>query len=247
MRKQDLRKFDIHLTTSILSSFCIASLAFLIFWIFNFVTARDLDVKFMLWISYALFFLIALIVYLATKQPTIVWELPKAGELQSSETRYKLEKGQSYIVKEKSPVLFREVFKDATAHGKKGMFITRSNPLLIKEKMKLTNAFLLWLTEVEAGNAINPLEIEELSYAIKKYLKSAKDSVIMLEGIEYLINILPFNTVLHFLQDLHDEIALYDGNLLMSINPESLKLQQLKLIEKEFSELNNAGSNKDGI
>ncbi len=247
MRKQDLRKFDIHLTTSILSAFCIASLVFLMFWMFNFVTAKNLDIKFMLWLSYALFFLIALIVYLATKQPTIVWELPKAGQQQTSEMKYKLEKGQSYLVKEKKPILFREVFKEATEHGRRGMFITRSNPLLVKEKMKLTNAFLLWLTEVEAANAINPLEIEELSYAIKKYLKSAKDSVILLEGIEYLINILPFNTVLHFLQDLHDEIAVYGGNLLMSINPESLKLQQLKLIEKEFGELNHAGAGKDGI
>ncbi|MBS3112520.1 DUF835 domain-containing protein [Candidatus Woesearchaeota archaeon] len=235
MRRQDLRKFDIHLMISILGTFCAASFFFILFWSFNFFIIKIKDLTFYLWVSYGVFFLIALIVYLTTKRPTIIWTKSVEGSL-STKCKYNLELGQSYILKDKHKSMHRSIYKDAIENGRNGLYITRTNPNLIKRKLKLKNTLLLWLTEIETSNAINPMDIEELSYIIKKFLQKTKNAIISLEGVEYLINILPYKTILHFFQDLRDEVASTNSNLILRLNPEVLKINELKLIEKEFME-----------
>jgi|GEM_PF-4262246 len=241
MRRQDLRKFDVHLMTSILSVFCLASFVFLVLWMTNFFTIAGMDLKTMLWVSYSVFFIVTLIVYLATKQPNIVWVKPEAAKKIDSSMKYKVLPGQSFLFKESKSLTSRDAFADSVSHGKQGIFVTRSNPVVLKKEMDISNTQLLWLTEVETENAINPLDIEDVSYYIKKFLKNTSDPIVLLEGVEYLINILPFNKVLHFIQDLRDEIALRNAVLLMKLDPDLMDVQQLKLIEKEFSELNKNG------
>lgn len=240
MRRQDLRKFDIHLMISILSTFCIGSFVFILFWITNFIIVKPANLRFYLWISYTVFFLIALIVYLATKQPTIVWT-KSTGIEYNQKGKYTLENGQSYIIKDKKKSILRSIYKDAINQGKTGMYITRTNPNIIKKKLKPKNTLLLWLTEVDTNNAINPIDIEELAYTIKKFLSKSKNTIISFEGVEYLINVLPFRKILHLFQDLKDEVALNESNLLLRFDPDLLKKKELRLIEKEFMEW------KDGI
>ncbi len=238
MRRHDLRRFDIRLMISILSTFCIGSFIFLLLWMFNFLV---IDLKFYLWTSYAVFFVIAAIVYFTTKQAKIVWTKPKTKKEITSTSKFKLDQGQSYLIKDKKKSRLRKVYRDAVIHGKKGMFVTRSNPKIIKKKLRLKDPLLLWLTEVDTNNAIDPVDIEELSYVIKKFLRKSTDTIISFEGIEYLTNVLPFKKVLHFIQDLRDEIALKNSNLLLRVDPGVLKFKELKLIEKEFVEWDKNG------
>jgi signal transduction histidine kinase len=237
MRKQDLRKFDMNLMISVLSVFTAGSFIFLMSWFIGIFAVAQLDLRFMLWISYSIFFMAALIVYIMTKQPTIVWTKPESEKQLTSASKFKLEPGESYLLVGDSQSKARDVFTDAVTHGKKGMFITRTNPMIVKKKLALENSFILWLTEVEAENAINPLDVEDLAYTIKKFLKSAGDGVVLFEGVEYLTNVLQFNKVLHLMQDLRDEIALTSSNFLLNLVPDSFDKRQLSTMAKEFAEL----------
>ena len=59
----------------------------------------------------------------------------------------------------------------------------------------------------------------------------------MLEGLDYLVNVLPFKKVLHFIEDMKDEVALRDANLIVVINPQTFKPREIRLLERELNKI----------
>ncbi|MDD1765075.1 MAG: DUF835 domain-containing protein, partial [Methanomassiliicoccales archaeon] len=81
-----------------------------------------------------------------------------------------------------------------------------------------------------------PKDLEKLSVSLEQFISAAntgEGSIVLLDGLEYLITNNNFLTVLRFVQSLRDQIAIKNAVLLMALNPSTLEPHELNLLEKE--------------
>ena len=147
---------------------------------------------------------------------------------------HELKRGHIYLKKEDQPKASFERFVDEINRGLDGLCITRIKPARIKEEYNLKKGQIVWLTEMETSKelTVSP-QLEQLLRRITEFVDESKDSVILLDGIDYLIYHNNFKRVLHFLHRLEDKIAMSNSHLVISISPLTIEKQKLRLLERE--------------
>jgi predicted ATPase len=139
----------------------------------------------------------------------------------------------SYLFKGSNIGKSFQTLKELVQQEKMGLCITREHPDIIKEHYELTNTEIYWLTR--SGTefpSVDPSKIEKLRWIIKDFVNKNKNSVVLIDGLEYLILQNNFNSVLKFIELLKDDVALNDAVLLLPINPDTLEPQQIALLER---------------
>lgn len=155
-------------------------------------------------------------------------------EKKETEQQYRLEKGAAYIIKEKKAEKGFSVFHDLVTHGVPGLCITRTAPEEIKKKYGLKNTPIVWLSRREGEKIIQPTRLPQLALLIQRFLMDAKDSVVILEGVEYLITHNNFNIILKLLQNIKDDVVSSSSRLLIPIDPNALDARSMALLERDF-------------
>ncbi len=139
----------------------------------------------------------------------------------------------SYLFKGSNIEKSFETFKELVAQNKTGLLITREPPDIIRDQYDLGNTDIYWLTRSSADiPTLDPSKIEKLRWIIKDFVSKNKNSVVLIDGLEYLILQNNFNNVLKFVELLKDEIALNDSLLLLPINPATLESREIALLER---------------
>jgi hypothetical protein len=69
-------------------------------------------------------------------------------------------------------------------------------------------------------------------------LKRAEDSIVLLEGIEYLIIQNDFEKVIKALNSLNDYVTISGSRLLVPVSPKTMSEKELSILEKEFRVFN---------
>ncbi|MFQ5891878.1 MAG: DUF835 domain-containing protein, partial [Candidatus Methanofastidiosia archaeon] len=82
--------------------------------------------------------------------------------------------------------------------------------------------------------SIDSQDLSKMNHIIGEFLKKAEDSVVLLEGIEYLITENDFERVLKNLHTLKDYVVLSNSRLIVSLNPNTLSERELSLLEREL-------------
>jgi len=162
-------------------------------------------------------------------------EVEEEGEAISTED-YKLEPSFAYLIKEEKAERAYAFFVKALSEGLKGFCVTRNYPLKIKAKHNIGDTPIIWLSNVGKENTLRPKDLEKLSVSLEQFITAAdpgKGSIVLLDGLEYLITNNNFLTVLRFVQSLRDQIAIRNAILLMALNPSTLEPHELNLLEKE--------------
>ncbi|HEX7392289.1 MAG TPA: DUF835 domain-containing protein [Thermoplasmata archaeon] len=166
-----------------------------------------------------------------------------AAELQSKTTTYPvihaipgehfpIEKGSIYLVKEKRPNIAFGMFKEAVSHEAQGMLVVREHPNRLKQQHEFTAAKILWLTRRAGMDHIDPQRLSLLSLEISRFVEGAPRSVVLLEGIEYIITQNDFEAVLRFVNHLHDFVFAFDCAIIIVIDPRVLSTRELALLER---------------
>ena len=129
----------------------------------------------------------------------------------------------------------RELFVLYLKSGRPGLWITRRPPREARELYGLDKTPFLWLTSstVPGENCIDPGEFGPLSAAISSFTREAKDYLILIEGIEYIVSKTGFPTVLKLVQYLNDRVMSTGGMLLLGMNPQAFKEGELALLKSE--------------
>lgn len=159
---------------------------------------------------------------------------PSARSQGYAEPQLKL--GYSYLIEEERPNHSLRIFaKHISETDFSGLCITRMLPEHVKQGYNMKKASIVWLTEtsVESISTIPP-KPEQLFTMIRNMVGKTKKSIILFDGVEYLISYNNFNLVLHFIQSLRDYLITNNSILILSINPFALEEKELKLIEKEM-------------
>ncbi len=159
---------------------------------------------------------------------------PAVEKTLSSKMKYDLRAGESYLVEDTQPAEAFDIFLDAVTHGIQGFSICRIHPKKVRHKYGLKKTPILWLSTIGTEDAIDPKDLAKINHILNEFLKRAEDSVILLEGVEYLIIQNSFDKVIKALHSLNDYITIFGSRLLIPVNPKTLDERELSILEKEF-------------
>ena len=166
-----------------------------------------------------------------------VGSLLKSYDMSPFEVR--LIPGTTYVLQEEKPTRSFELFSELMSHGMDGLCISRYNPEILNEKYGIPMPNVIWLTQKsEQGyRTVDPTNFPRLSSMISDFLDNARNPLVLLEGLGYLITQSNYETVLRFIQSQRDEIALKNSTMIMHIDPLALDLKELHRLVSELEPL----------
>lgn len=143
--------------------------------------------------------------------------------------------GGSYLIKEEKPVKSFRIFNKMVSTGSKGFCITRTHPNMVQNTYQLEDVPMKWLTSGEPDeNTLAPTLLSEVSTVITNYIQKNSNSVILLEGIEYLIDHNDFKSVLKLVHSINDAIMRSDSVFLITLDPYILDKKELHILSRDL-------------
>ncbi|UCE92300.1 MAG: DUF835 domain-containing protein [Methanobacteriota archaeon] len=146
--------------------------------------------------------------------------------------RFPVERGFLYLVKENRPRAAFTMFDEAVRHGAKGMLVAREHPDRLRKMHSFEAEVTLWLTRRTGVDHIDPTELSLLNLKITKFVEGAERAVVLIEGLEYTITQNDFESVLRFVDHLHDFVLTHDCAVILVIDPRVLSTRELALLER---------------
>jgi len=160
---------------------------------------------------------------------------PVAEEKLKGEIRHWVDPMEGYLVLEKKPEKSIEIFTDLVTHGIPGFVVSRVYPEKLRRQYKLMRTPMLWLSRSETKDALNPNDLSKLGYIVENFTRKSESSVILLEGLEYLITQISFEPVVKHLQELKDTIVLHNSRLIVPLHSKTLTPKEYNILKREFT------------
>ncbi|MCJ7607472.1 MAG: DnaA/Hda family protein, partial [Thermoplasmata archaeon] len=150
----------------------------------------------------------------------------------------KISPGHCYLIEEEKPTYSNVLLRRKMDEGIRGLVITRMNPKRIRDEFD-KQPEILWLTDRDSSqeNTLPP-SLEMMIHKIQEFMEGEEAGMVILDGIQYLISNTNFESVLRFLRTLMDEISESGCVLALSLSPETLKPQEISILEREMEVLN---------
>ena len=146
--------------------------------------------------------------------------------------QFPVERGFLYLVKENRPRVAFTMFNEAVKHGAKGMLVAREHPNRLRQSHSFEAEKILWLTRRVGVDHIDPTELSLLNLKITKFVEGTDRAVVLIEGMEYTITQNDFESVLRFVNHLHDFVLTHDCAVILVIDPRVLSTRELALLER---------------
>ncbi len=148
---------------------------------------------------------------------------------------FDLDRGFAYLVPEDNPTHSLEIFTDMVTHGVRGLCVTRQPPDRVAQAYGLEKTPILWLSRVLSDpNCVRPTPPENVAMAIDHFLERSKGSVVLLDGVEYLIAHNDFASILTLLHDLNERVSLTDAVLLLPVDPHAIEEREFNLLKRDL-------------
>jgi predicted ATPase len=140
----------------------------------------------------------------------------------------------AFMLKEPKAEHSIAAFTALMERGHNGICISRIPHDKLGSAGKYKRARYLWLTK-KPGKDYIPPSLTKISHEVTTYIKENANSVVVLDGLEYVIGNMEFNKVLRFINELVDSTALYKSILIIPVNPGAIERKQLALLERDMS------------
>jgi len=126
-----------------------------------------------------------------------------------------------------------KIYVDLMLHGSKGLCMTRDDPesLIAQYSLEKESILLVSSRPLRGFETVN--DLQGVSRAIKEFITDKESPVIVLDGLEYLINRAGFDAVYTFLQEKRFDILDSRGVLLLPFDPLTLSERELALLKSE--------------
>jgi CheY-like chemotaxis protein len=148
--------------------------------------------------------------------------------------KYSIRKGFGYVVKERKPVRSFEMFVDQVTHNIQGLCVTRQHPEMIRTKWDLEKTPIIWLSNKVGEVYVNPTNISILSDTVVRFVEKSDDSIVLIDGIEFLIVNNDFAKVLRMIHHVTEAVMESKSRLLISVDPRALELREMALLERNM-------------
>lgn len=144
--------------------------------------------------------------------------------------------GYSYLVIESRPGTSFRLLAHAHTLGKPTLCITRTNPEILRRRYGLSEEVAVrWLTDEQSIDnvTLSPSHIDTVQ-AINRFIEESPSSVVLLDGIEYLVGHNGFDSVFRAIQSLRDRVSMGDASLLVTVSRFALGERELTLLQREL-------------
>ena len=115
----------------------------------------------------------------------------------------------------------------------KGLMVTRVFPERIRDEYRLKVTPIIWLTESPGDRRIPPTSIALLTDALIRFLEGNPNSIVLVDGVEYLLTFNDFNRVLRSLDSLNETTWITKSRLIITVNPEAFDSKQVAMLERD--------------
>lgn len=150
----------------------------------------------------------------------------------------KVQSGHCYLIEEERPTYSNVLLARKMEEKFRGLVITRMNPKRIRDELHVIPD-ILWLTDKESSEEETvPPSLEMIIHKIEEFIEAGGQGIVVLDGIQYLVSSTNFESVLRFLRSLIDEISESKCIFAISLSPETMKPQELAILEREMEVLN---------
>ncbi|MCJ7516705.1 MAG: DUF835 domain-containing protein [Methanomassiliicoccales archaeon] len=151
-----------------------------------------------------------------------------------SAKKYELRRGFGYVVKEQKPNRSFEIFVDQVTHKMQGLCVTRQHPETIRKEWGLDKTPIIWLSNQLGKVYVNPTNIGILSDTIIRFVEKSGDSIVLVDGIEFLMVNNDFSKVLRMIHHITEAVMEYKSRLLISVDPRALDTREMALLERNM-------------
>lgn len=115
----------------------------------------------------------------------------------------------------------------------RGLMVTREYPENVRESHNIQVTPIIWLTETPGERRVAPTSLAVLTDTVIRFMESNPNSIVLLEGVEYLITFNDFKKVLRYLDSLNETTWITKARLLIAINPKAYDQRELALLERD--------------
>ena len=140
--------------------------------------------------------------------------------------------GNVYLIEERRPASTYAMFDQAVSSGCAGMVVTRDFPKKLMEEHALAGSKTVWLTNLVGDGRINPTAIGLLMGQIRNFIEGSPRTVVVIDGIEYLISLNTYDRMLQFMHQLRDVVVTHESILLVPLDPRTLGQREVALLER---------------
>jgi DNA-binding MarR family transcriptional regulator len=167
--------------------------------------------------------------------------IPTREKKDKKPMKYRLKKGYSYLLQEQTGDRSMEIFLEYVKHQHFGLLLTRTQPSRVRQTFGLQTTPILWMTNADTDEkAVKPKDLERMLYVIKDFISFERDSVLLIQRLDYLITENDFSLVLRFVHQLNDLITTHRCVLVVSLDPSTLKNEKLSLLLQELEDITHA-------
>ena len=173
------------------------------------------------------------------------WErVEKEPSMPEAASRPAMEEGL-YLLEESRPGLSYRLFGRLLQEDRAGLVISRRHPARMKEKGTLASARYVWLSHAPGEGMHNPTALAGLNRLIDGFLKENGPSVVLLDGLEYLMLHNEFARTLLFVEYLHDLVDQHAAIVLVAINPDAMDGRERALLGRNLEVLQEGAVRRD--
>lgn len=140
--------------------------------------------------------------------------------------------GNVYLVEERRPKVSFELFDQELSAGYEGLVVTRDLPKKLISEHGIGDCRMLWLTNLVGDGRINPTAIGILMSQVRNFIEGARNTVVVLDGLDYLITLNTYDRMLQFMHQLRDTVVTNDCILIVPMDPRTVSQRELALLER---------------
>ncbi len=115
----------------------------------------------------------------------------------------------------------------------RGFVITRSSPESVRERYRLQVTPIVWLTESPGERRIAPTSITMVTDTMVRFMDANPNSIVLLEGLEYLVTFNDFKKVMRSLDALNESAWITKARLIVAVNPLAFDEKERALLERD--------------
>lgn len=115
----------------------------------------------------------------------------------------------------------------------KGLVVTRVFPDTIREQYGLHVTPIIWLTESVGERRIAPTSLAVLTDSLMRFMETNHNSIVLVEGIEYVVTFNEFRKVLRSLDILNETAWITKARLIIAIDPNAFDDKERALLERD--------------
>ncbi|MGD0818805.1 MAG: DUF835 domain-containing protein [Methanomassiliicoccales archaeon] len=127
-----------------------------------------------------------------------------------------------------------EMLLSQISNGVEGLIVTWTYPEDLRNKYGLKRTPVIWLCSQPGQDRVDPTNLSILEHTIIEFLKIGHDTVVAVDGLEYLISNNGSSKVLRMLYGLRDEILMNQSRLIITLDPDVLEPRELAFFERDF-------------